>query len=386
VGVPEHDQIIEAVSRELAKMGVAGTLVVATKSIELHGAGPPLSIDIELVLGQWPLLPPEMRARKADEIARRLVAARRAARATDERDADLEAAPKGRIIGAVAGFFGLLLVIGLVRFAIPRFQSDTKEDAGAAAEPDTARTNRLARACDAVRDRMRAGGNFGPFALEGFVVELWLANKGGAPLRTHPAVTALVAGNKLAPSADEKLAAVIGGDVVIGDGIDPEAASRWAGWNAVSVVFRDGFGRAFFEDQNRPRFVDLADRVASATGASHAALFARCAHVKARDVGAWFRGPDMPGAAAVMLYEMGAFADPKIFDGRPRGSGSDIDAFRQPASEIEDSLPKMVGASGGSAAPGSPATITFGLAVPTRALSATRDIARKMGLATVPAE
>jgi serine/threonine-protein kinase len=235
-----------------------------------------------------------------------------------------------------------------------------------------------------VRDRISQGANFGPFALEGFVVELWLANKGGPSLRAHPAITGLVAGTKLAPTADDKLAAVIGGEVEIVDGLDADAAPRWTGWNTVTVRFRDGLGRAFFEEENRPRFVGLADRVASATGATHGALFARCAHQTTHDVGAWFRGPDLPGAAAVMMYEIGFFSDTKVIDGRAltslRGPGGEVEGLRKATGDIEDVIPKLVGTSGGSVTAGPPPTLHFALAAPSRSLSATRELARKMGI------
>ena len=386
----DHADMIDEIGRELGRKGVAGTLVIVGKSIELHSAGTPVSIEIEVILNQWPLLPPDMRRRKADDIARRLVGARRASREAEGDSAVVDAPSRARILGAVGGFFALLLAIGLVRFAIPRLTTPPKVEPAVPSEADTARAQRLARACDAVRDRIGQGSNFGPFALEGFVVELWLANKGGPPLLAHPAVTGLVASGKLAPTADEKLATVLGGIVEVTDGFDADTARRWTGWNAVTVVFRDGFGRAFFEEENRPRFLGLADRIASATGASHGALFARCAHQTAHDVGAWFRGPDLPGAAAAMIYEMGFFPSAKILDGQAiaslRVTGGEIDALRKPTSEIEDVIAKLVGTSGGSVTAGPPPSLQFSLAAPARAVAATRELARKMGMAATPGE
>jgi serine/threonine-protein kinase len=153
----------------------------------------------------------------------------------------------------------------------------------------------------------------------------------------------------------------------------------------VSIVFRDGFGRAFFEEEHRPRFLGLADRLATATSATHGALFARCAHQTAHDVGAWFRGPDLPSAAATMVWQMGFFSDTNVIDPRApvaaRGAGSEIEALRKPAGEIESAIAKLVGTSGGSVTAGSPTTLQFSIAAPARAVAATRELARKMGIA-----
>ncbi len=381
---PEHAEIIDSVGRELAKMGVSGTLVIVGKTIELHGGGTPVAIAIELILEQWALLPPELKQRKTEEMARRLVAARRAARAGETEHEEQEAAARKKLAIGVGGFFGVLLLIGLVRLALPRLRGAPKEEPKAPVEADGQRRERLARACDAVRDRIEHNANFGPFALEGFVVELWLAQKGGADLRAHPAVTGLVANGKLAPTADDKLAGVIGGTVDVADGLDADTARRWAGWSAVTISFRDGFGRAFFEEENRPRFLGLADRLAQATGATHGALYARCAHLAYHDVGAWFRGPDMAGAAATMVYQLGAFTDAKVLDATAltalRAPGGEIESLAKLGAKMEDLVPKLVGTSGGSVTAGPPPTFQFSLAAPARAAVATRALARKMGV------
>src|SRR5262249_45830839 len=141
----------------------------------------------------------------------------------------------------------------------------------------------------------------------------------------------------------------------------------------------------FFEEETRPRFLGLADRTSSASGAELGALYARCAHRTTHDVGAWFRGADVPGAVAAMVYTMGFFADAKIIDRGAMGvikvQGGDLDALRKAASDVSDAIPRYVGTAGGALTSGRPATVTFPLGAPVRAVSATRDMAKKMGIA-----
>jgi hypothetical protein len=286
-------------------------------------------------------------------------------------------------------------------------------------EADGARRERLARACDAVRDRLYQGASLGPFALEGWVAELWLGSRrsGETPLRESPALTGLVRGGKLLPSADETLAAVRDGTVEITDGFDAGAAQRSPGWSAAKLVFHDGYARAFLEVETRARFLGLADAMARASGADHAALYARCAHLETHDVGAWFRGPDVAGAAAVMVYQMGFFADAKVIDrstmaslrasgpsgsrkpgSRPQASDHDggslarppegeLDALRRAAGEVAAEVPQEVGSAGGSVTTaGGSTTLVFPLGAPVRSLAATRELARRMGIGTLTGE
>ncbi len=317
-------------------------------------------------------------------MARRLVGAWQSARAAAGQHDDVDSGSRTRITGAVAGLFALLVVIGAARFAIPRLTSSEKVEVKAPTEGDVAKQERLARACDAVRERAYKGDSFGPFALEGWVVELWLASQKGAPLRQSPALTALVAGGKLTAAADEKIAAVIDGTVELADGFDAEAAKRSPGWSAATVVFKNGYARAFLEEEHRPRFLALADRLVAASGADHGALYARCAHRTTHDIGAWFHGPDLAGATAAMVYQMGFFAEEKVIDRTAlaaiRVSGGELDALRKVAGEVSSSVPRLVGTAGGSVSTSAGTNLLFSLAAPVRSVAATKDVAKKMGI------
>jgi hypothetical protein len=380
--------IEEAVGRELGRMGVQGSLILVGKSIELCGDGAPVAIDIGIIVEQWPLLPPDLRRRKAEEVARRLHGADLAARQADGRPRDgaraLDNASLRRILGAIGAVFGVLIAIGVARFVISRINAADEVEPAVASEAPGPRKERLARACDAVRDRVYQGTTFGPFALEGFVVELWLASRTGVPIRDQAALTELVRGGKLAPAADEKLAEIIDGTVEIADGFDAEGARRSPGWTAATLVFHDGYARAFLEAETRPRFIGLADRVSRASGADHGALYARCAHLPTHDVGAWFRGPDVAGATAAMIYQMGFYAEAKVIDRAALAvvklPGGELDALRKAAERVSDSVLPIVSAATGSVTVGPPATLVFSFAHPVRPLTATRNLARKMGI------
>jgi serine/threonine-protein kinase len=388
-----HAELADAVSEELAALGVNGTVLISGTTLELHAEGSPVSIDISAVQGQWPLLPAEMRKRKAEETARRLVQAHRAAapfaarpRRNDDGDGEL---PKGRIIGAVVGIFGLLAAIGIARVYLPRMLAP-KEEPKSTREPDTARMGRLARACEAGRDRVYKGTSIGPLSLEGWAVELWLGTKKGGTLKDHAALKAILADGKLAPGADEELAKVLDGTLEIKDGFDAETAKRSPAYTGAIVLFGEGYARAFLEPETRPRFLGLADRLFEATGAELGAMWARCAHQKTHDVGAWFRGPDTPGAVASMVFFMGLFAEQKIVDRAAlaaiKADGGELDQLRKAAGDVSDSLPAIVGTQGGGLTMKGGATLVFGAGAPIRAVTAARDVAKKMGVAPAAGE
>src|SRR4051794_13384668 len=76
---PAQKREIEgAVGEALALYGVSGTVVLVGQQLELHSVGPAVSIDVELIGEQWGLLPDDIRARKAGDLARRLSEAHRA--------------------------------------------------------------------------------------------------------------------------------------------------------------------------------------------------------------------------------------------------------------------------------------------------------------------
>lgn len=380
----ERSEIEQAVGEGLSELGVSGSLVVSEKNIELRtDGGAPIVIDIELSIRQWPLLPAEMRTRKAGEIARRLAEAYRKAGSLG-RARPTRRGPPPRFWGAVAAGLGILVLVGVVRMILPRLGTE-KAPVTTPSEPDLAKRERLARACDAMRDRLYKGASFGPFATEGWVVELWLAQRKGGSMRDHAALKAVIVNGKLTAAADDALADIKDGAVEIADGFTDEAGARSPAWGGATMVFREGYARAFLEQETRERFVSLAGRLAEATGAEAGALYARCAHLATHDIGAWFHGSDAPGAVASMVYQMGLFAEDKLVDrgavAAQRAPGGDLDGLRKAAGGPDGNmLPSIAASHGATTNTRYGVAFVFPLSAPMRPIAATRAMARKMGV------
>jgi serine/threonine-protein kinase len=381
--VDERSELEQAVGAALSEMGIRGTIVVRGNTMELTADGAPVAIDVEVILQQWALLPEEMKKRKAEEVARRLLNAQRAARPAVRARPKEEGAPGARFWIAVAAGIGALALVGVARMVLSRMGGEKAEPKTVPSEADGARRERLSRACTAMRDRLYKGASFGPLSTEGWAVELWLGSKKGGALRAHPAIAGAVANGKLTAAADDQLAAVTDGTAEIVDGLGDENGKRSPSWGAVTIVLREGYARAFFEYEPRQRFVAMADRLADAAGADAGALYARCAHQTAHDIGAWFRGAGAPGAAAMLVYQMGFFAEAKIVDraALANAGGSELDALEKAASDADpESLGRMVSGQGGSVRTTHGVSYVFPLSAPMRSIAATRAVARKMGI------
>jgi hypothetical protein len=107
------------------------------------------------------------------------------------------------------------------------------------------------------------------------------------------------------------------------------------------------------------------------------------------------------GAAAMMVYQIGFFAETKVIDrsavaaprrpgARSQASGRDggslpwipegeLDALRMAAADVAAEVPRQVGSAGGSVTTaGGSTTLTFPLGGPVRSLAATRELAHRM--------
>jgi serine/threonine-protein kinase len=253
-------------------------------------------------------------------------------------------------------------------------------------ESQSETSQRLARVCDATRARIRQGAPIGPFDMGGWVVEIWLANKGGKDLRQSPALKAAIADGKLSPAIDASIAQVREGAAVLNDGFTPVAAARSPRWRGVTLTLSGDYARAFFDADTRGRFVALADRLYERSGAEVGALYGRCAHVATHDIGAWFRGPTAGGAATALVYSMGLFTEIAAVDRAaiaPSGDSGELDVLGEAASKLDNpNLGGLVASQGGQIqSSASAVSVTFPLGGPTRATSASRIVAKKIGVA-----
>jgi serine/threonine-protein kinase len=248
---------------------------------------------------------------------------------------------------------------------------------------------RQSRVCDAARRRVYAGASFGPFDTEGWVAELWLARKTGESLAKSATIQALVKSGKLTPEADAAIAAIPDGTVEIESGVPDDGHAGAVGYDGVTVRFGGRYAGAFLDPEMRPRFLALADRVSDSVGAETGALYARCAHLRYHDVGAWFRGSDPGAAVASLLYGVGAFAESVAIDrealAKQRAS-NELDGLRAAAGKIDArTVAALVGGQGGSivsAKTGPALTIVFPPLAGTRAITASRSLASKIGVGT----
>ncbi|WP_437818980.1 hypothetical protein [Sorangium sp. So ce1078] len=377
--------------------GTSGAVSVQGKQIALRGRGAPVAIDLEQLVEQWPLLPQDLRTRKASDLARRLAQAHRAVSSMVPPAPTAPIRPARHVVIPVGAV--VLAIVGVL-FAV-RLLRSRETPAALPAAPETVASEdaaRNARTCEAARKRIYSGASMGPFELAGWVAELWLAmpRSGGTaqaapgaagqdtPSAESVGLGALVSQGKLTAAADAELAAMTDGLVEIVSGFDEEEAGRSPSWRAVIARFSGGYARAYFDPALRARFVALADRMADGATAELGALYARCAHLPYHDAGAWFRGPDPAAAAAALVYASGLFAEMPAVDRGAltalRGAGQ-IDALRGAGVALDAaSLGKLVGAHGGGITKGggSAVVITFPVGGPTRATSASRIVARKL--------
>lgn len=360
----------------VAARGLNGRVVVHDRMAELHGSGPVVSVELGDLIDQWDVLPEDMRAAKIDHVVERLRSA--VARALPPPVETTDVAP---IVGKILG--GLLLVGTVVGAGIwlartnffGRKTAATVAFATASASPSAAPAEVAAakaqESCEASRRRLYAGATALDVDPSGWVIELWLARDG------NPA--ALLDDAALKDVAHEKLAGRLGA-------IEP-ASMSWVNTGEpmrARLRFEGGYLHPFMQAEGRDRFVALADQLADASGATHAALFARCAHSNTRDIGAYFRGRDAGGAAASLLFAQGLFSEPPIVDkAKLGGDTSALAALARATDGIElPLLEELIRDNGGRVM--TPETggvrgvgLTFALGGPTRAQQAARALAKQ---------
>jgi len=291
--IPRTVKVRKSGSTDWHSIGQVPTLVSAAEARRQHQP-----------LGAYELVPPTPTAAPVKAEPRRS-ASRQLAR------------PAGRSAGNrwvlyVAALAMVLVAAGAVLFthrkrppmAVPGGVASTASPgAGASNSAEAGR-------CEAERARIVAGAPLSANAV-GWVVELWLARR-AAGLSTHSALGRLVAHERLAPGSGHVLDAVAPG----------AARARWldggerAGLGVHTAILQlDGaYVRAFAAAAGRRNLERLAARLMVASSADYGALFARCAHLGSRDVGAWYGGRSLAGAAAAVLYAAGGFTEPAVID------------------------------------------------------------------------
>ncbi len=375
---PNSKREMEAdITAALAKMGVGGKVIIRDGAAELHGHGNEvIAIDLAEWLEQWALLPADMRARRAGEAAQRL----RAAAAGHHSETPRRPFPLAAVGGGALALVLLAVVVGWLRIqgffgsdATSLLPSGSTTPSASAAPIDPA--VRQARTCGAARSRLQAGAGLG-LDTAGWVVELWLADVNtDHPLRNNERVLKAVRGQSakaIAPPPPYRVQLV-----------DPPRGD--IGAEQAVIQFREGFVTRFFTVQGRQAMVEHAADVAAGSGAQYAALYARCMHLPYHDVGVWYAGRSDKAAVVSLLYAAGTFSEPPAVAYNQLNERGDALDVLEHALILADRAAGGVDAFAevtrvGGRVASDKRSLSFGLAGPTLANKASRNIAAALPL------
>lgn len=391
-------EVEAAINATLSRKGIAANVVINGTTAELHGRGTVVAVDLAEVVKQWPLLPPDIRARKINAAVRRLLSA-----------ADGRAAPQGHVAArarkrSVRPLLGVAIAIVLVVAAIHWLRQTNffgpiedavrlplTEPAGSgSAQPEAAdaRRARTARVCEAARARIHAGGRMAGLDFDGWEVVLWMARLSPDASWAAELQSSVTEGDR----AQQARAAVgIGENSELR--VVPDGKSRAVGAVEGSVAFRfaGDFVGAFLEPQGRTRFIDFVEAWAISARAEAAALYGSCAHLDAADIGAWYWGRDDKTAVASLLHGAGLCALPPVVKAAELpGSGATLPRLLELSASLDrDKLDEVLARQGGAmhrasrpgvaaadaaAFPQAGTRIRFPLGGPTRATQASRAL------------
>lgn len=385
----EELSLADMVADALAQQGVRAVVLDKDNGLEMATRDArPIWIDAAADLQQWSMLPVTIRQRKANLLAMRFLHIQRGgdgkqsekssqssfevppwAAPLVEKAKDLVASPRVKIGGAVVLALGVIGAIVVLTHKEPPPPPPPDPNSETAAQ----RTARLARACDAARLMMWRGGAWTSMPLEGWTVELWLSRQNGDPIATHPAIAALVNGGRVNWGDKSVFATIPDGkaDVVAGSAIAPRSDA--------TIVFSDGYARPFFELDRRHEFLSIGEQLVKDTNADWGALYARCAHLSTRDVGAWFYGRDAGKAATALMYGMGKLVGSKGTDFAPYNR--DFLGLSTAAGRLDEpTFFGLVYQDGGRTSNREGIFVTFPFANPVNAPQASKRVATELGI------
>src|SRR5690606_14623878 len=148
--------------------------------------------------------------------------------------------------------------------------------------------------------------------------------------------------------------------------------------------------RSYLRSGERQYWTRLAGELYGRLGATHGALFARCAHRAPRHAGTWFAGADETRALAALIYFVGPHADVPHVGPDVLGlyrSGTLLPRLDEAIGAVSrEDLGRRLSIDHGmvQASEGGPITILFPLKDSNRASRASRRVAQELGLSTSP--
>lgn len=389
-------EIEAAVHRGLAAANIQGTVRLAGRTLSLQSAGAPVEIDAQYLIEQWPLLPEDLRDRKAMDVAARLADAHRAAAAGVPAPSAPVASPRmsvrpmgvaapgpGKPIVLPVGAAVLVLLAMAVGWLFIRDRGSTAPPAPSASARSEPVEERRARVCEVARKRVLETGALAQLDAEVWLAELWLAtSKPGQDMTRAAALAKLVDQGKLTAAADPDLAALREAKVeIIADETAPGAP-----WRGMFVRFDGAYVSSFFDAAGREKLNRVAGLLADAADAEMGALYGRCAHLRHRDIGAWVRGTTPALASAALVYSMGFFSERRLTnrDSGSPPSANDLAAVVAATAKLDKAkLETAIRDAGGTFAPGvdgAPTLLVFALGGPTRAARASGLVATAAGM------
>jgi len=393
-----HADLETMVAEAIARFGMAGDAVVEGGSIRLVGAGPEVSTDLAGMTDQWGTLAPELRQRRATDLARRLVQARRAVLegGVTKKRAGIPRflAPLAILIVAAVG------VVVAFRYLAPggklswgRGGASATATAISADQYERERLERAQRVCEATRARIMRGASIGPTDVEGWVVELALARAAPSPADDAALAGFLEKADGAAARFVWKETPEIAGQEGIGTevSVSPEGVPLSSSPHGVRITFAGKYVTPYFYSGERRAYLKLANALAEKLGATHGALYARCAQSTTHHMGSWFLGPTPGGAAAALVYWVGAFADPPqvrqsvLFPdgGSDLGASGALERIAEKTKSLDrNKLRTVVGAHEGmiTGKGEGPTTLTFPFADSNRAARGSLEVAKAAGV------
>lgn len=402
--------IAALVAEAVARFGVAGEVKVRGGFISLQGAGPTAERELGSLARQWDGLHPEEQRRRALELARQLVSQRRSSLPASSVKAPAKtvwtlphwALPAGVACALLGGF----VVYGrFYRAQQPFPQGSAAPSAAHTADAyERERQLRLQHTCSETEARVMRGATVGPVDVDGWVVELTLLRPAAlGPLSADPQLAKFVRLGK-----DSRTGQLVWSEalelsqlsspatrVEIADQVHPERGEPEL--RGLTIGFFGQFVGAYFDETQRPRFMQVASAVSEHLGATHAGLYARCEHSQSHQLGSWFRGNTPSDAAAVLVLLMGVYAavpqlPTPLLVGEAPDSGLDrartLAIIRDRTKTLDRAqIARILSDHGGliAGARGGPTTLSFEFKDGNRAARSSLALVRAIGLANAQA-
>ena len=398
-------EVEEAINVALARSAVAVPVVIQGTTAELRGPESVVAVELGEWVKQWPLLPPDIRARKVNDAARRIRDAATGKRGSTGGGPKLPMA--GRVRHGLSIAVVLLLVLagihwlrqsnffGSVREAPEPADSGATAEQASSAQDEQAIEERAQRVCDVARRRLLGGGSMAGFDVAGWEVVLWLSRRQPEPDWSATLATRVDDG-QLAREARDALGLDGHGTLRLA-AADGSRAVRGAP-GSVAMRFGGAFAAALFDPAVRRRLVTLVAHWAQREQADFAALYGTCAHLDTADVGVWYAGRDPVAAVASLLYAAGLCAASPPLDRRELpGAGDTLTRLEALARRLEPQrIDDVFSTTGGvvesaehnppgdSGLAGLGSTIRFPVGGPIRASAASRLLLRSKASSTKP--